>query len=185
MLQRTGEGWFRLNDDGSFKQVNQQMLTILAAHSLDQLKAHWPKGFVIEGKRQLTSVDRLDGRKIWLDVEYFGDNTGRISDVTKRMEAEIHLDFLAHHDAVTGLLNVRELRRLLQSRLDAQKAACVTIIKLSGLEVIADQAGADAKDQAILQLAINLKKKAPKYSRIARVSEHEIALLLRQRDHQF
>lgn len=177
LLQRTGEGWFRLNDDGSFKQVNQQMLTILAAHSLDQVKAHWSKGFVIDGKRQLTSVDRLDGRKIWLDVEYFGDNTGRISDVTKRMEAEIHLDFLAHHDAVTGLLNVRELRRLLQSRLDAQKAACVTIIKLSGLEVIADQAGADAKDQAILQLAINLKKKAPKYSRIARVSEHEIALL--------
>ena len=45
------------------------------------------------------------------------------------------------------------------------------------MDIIADQAGTDTRDQAILQLAINLKRKAPKYSRIARISEHEIALL--------
>lgn len=177
LLQRSSEGWFRMNSDGSFKQVNQQMLTMLAANSLHQIKAQWPAGFDMDGRRQLTPIERLDGRKVWLDIELFGDNTGRINDVTQRVEAEIHLDFLAHHDAVTGLLNVREFKRLLASRLDTNNTTCVTIIKLSGLDVIADKAGSDVRDQAILQFAISLKRKAPDDARIARISEQEIALL--------
>ena len=177
ILKRTGEGWFRVNPDGSIKQVNRQMIKILAAHSLKQVQAHWPKGFSIEGQRQLVSIERLDGRKVWLDIELFPDSTGRMADVTKRMEAEVHLNFLAHHDAVTGLLNVREFRRLLQSRLDRKKTTSVTIIRLNGLQVIADQAGADGRDQAILQLTLSLQQKAPKSARVARISEAEIALL--------
>lgn len=93
ILKRTGEGWFRVNPDGSIKQVNRQMIKILAAHSLKQIQMHWSKGFSIEGQRQLVSIERLDGRKVWLDIELFPDNTGRMADVTKRMEAEVHLNF--------------------------------------------------------------------------------------------
>jgi len=177
MLKRTGEGWFRFNSDGSIKQVNRQMMKILAAHSEEQIRANWPNGFNIDGQRQLVSIERLDGRKVWLDIELFNDNTGRIADVTKRMEAEVHLNFLAHHDAVTGLLNVREFRRLLQERLDKKKTSSVIIIRLTGLQVIADRAGSDGRDQAILQLTISLQQKAPKSARVARISETEIALL--------
>ncbi|MCK7459882.1 EAL domain-containing protein [Idiomarina aminovorans] len=176
-LRRTGEGWFRVNADGSIKQINRQMINILAAHSLEQIQAHWPQGFKINGARQLVATERLDGRKVWLDIELFSDNTGRIADVTKRMEAEVHLNFLAHHDAVTGLLNVREFRRLLQERLDKKKNVSVIIIRLTGLQVIADQVGSDARDQAILQLTLSLQQKATKSGRIARVSETEVALL--------
>ena len=180
LLKRTGEGWFQMNSDGSIKQVNRQMMRILAAHSEEQIRANWPNGFNIDGQRQLVSIERLDGRKVWLDIELFTDNTGRIADVTKRMEAEVHLNFLAHHDAVTGLLNVREFRRLLQDRLDKKKTSSVTIIRLTGLQVIADQAGSDGRDQAILQLTLSLQQKAPKSARVARISETEIALLSRE-----
>lgn len=191
-LNRSNEGWFELDRHHKWRRVSKQFLSILGFTSADFLRRHWPRVDMLFGEQSVTwldegraeswqhlaSVERLDGKTLWLQVEIFNDGRGRILDVTQQVEAEMHLNFLAKHDALTGLLNEREFRRLLQSNLDSERAVVLSLVEISGLDVIKDYTDASTRDQALLQLVITLKDKLPFGARIARFDEHKLAILL-------
>lgn len=192
LLGRSGEGWFELNSDHTWRRANQQFLKQLGLPRFEVLRRHWPKvndvfgaqarawsdGQRKESWRHLESVERFDGKTIWLDVEIFNDGTGRALDVTQRVEAEMHLNFLSKHDPLTGVFNSREFKRLVQKRLDSGGQTTLLLTHIGGLQMVYDQLGAESRDQVLLQLVLSAKRVLPRGARVARLGEQRLAILL-------
>ncbi|MGM0526487.1 MAG: EAL domain-containing protein [Pseudomonadota bacterium] len=191
-LNRSGEGWFELTDSHQWRRVSKRFLSILGLPSSEFLHRHWPTANMLFGEqavtwkdeqrqeswRHLTSLERMDGKTIWLEVEIFSDGRGRIQEVTQQVEAEMHLNFLAKHDSLTGLLNYREFHRVLQKQLDRNKPATLLVVNIGGLQVIYDQIEPTTRDQALLQIVLSLRDKLPRNARISRLSDHRLGVLL-------
>lgn len=191
-LGRSNEGWFELDAKQHWRRVSRQFLQIMGINRADVLRRHWPTIVDLFGAQastwsdknrqeswqQLTSVERLDGKTIWLQLEIFSDGRGRILEVTQQVEAEMHLNFLVKHDALTGLLNEREFYRLLQRQLEREAPLALIVLHIGGLQVVKDQSDPATRDQALLQLVLNLRDKLPSGTRMARIGEHKLGLYL-------
>lgn len=191
-INRSNEGWFELDADHHWRRVSKRFLAILGLNNADFLRRHWPTADALfnsqcttwnEPQRQeswqhLQSVERIDGKTIWLQIEIFADGRGRILEVTEQVEAEMHLNFLAKHDPLTGLLNQREFHRVLQRQVDQQKDCVVILLHINGLQVIHDQTEPVVRDQALLQMVLNLREKLPQRARIARVAEQRLGIMI-------
>lgn len=191
-LTRSNEGWFELNEKQQWRRVSRQFLKIMGINHADVLRRHWSTVDTLFGEQaktwndknrtesweHLTSVERLDGKTIWLQIEIFNDGRGRILEVTQQVEAEMHLNFLVKHDALTGLLNEREFHRLLQRQIERQKPLALITLKIGGLQVVKDQSDPATRDQALLQLVLSLREKLPSGTRVARVDEYKLGIFL-------
>jgi len=103
-------------------------------------------------------------------------------DITRRMENEERLSFMAHHDALTELPNrTLFMDRLKQSLAHARrysKRAAVLFIDLDRFKRINDTLGHDIGDQLLTQLAVRLGGSIRQDDTVARLGGDEFAVLL-------
>lgn len=112
---------------------------------------------------------------------------GVFSDITLLKDAEARLDFLAHHDPLTGLAN----RLLLFSRLEhciglsrrERKCAALLIMDLDRFKDINDSFGHLAGDELLQQVAQRLMQRLRGVDTVTRLGGDEFALLLEDLSH--
>lgn len=112
---------------------------------------------------------------------------GVFSDITKLKDAEARLDFLAHHDPLTGLAN----RLLLFSRLEhciglsrrERKSAALLMMDLDRFKDVNDSFGHLAGDELLQQVAQRLTSRLRNIDTVTRLGGDEFALLLEDLSH--
>ena len=127
----------------------------------------------------------------WLTISSVTDATGNIthfisllSDITELKRETIRLEYLAHHDALTGLPN----HVLFNERLTAAISLayrCGTVlgvlsIAVDGLKEIIDRLGQKQGDQLLQQIAGRLKQCIRESDAVARRGRDEFVILLHE-----
>ncbi len=108
-----------------------------------------------------------------------------VVDLSERHALELHLQDLAAHDSLTGLLNRREMERLLQASLNksgSQNFTHLLYLDLDQFKQVNDLCGHSAGDQLLRQLASKLQHQLPAQAKLARIGGDEFVVLLEQAD---
>ena len=128
-------------------------------------------------------------RPFWLVLAVVRDNSGEPSnyvgsfvDISDRKGAEEKIEFLAHHDALTGLPN----RFSLQSRVDqalsqvtrAGDRLALLFIDMDRFKLINDSLGHDVGDQLLLEIARRLRASVRSSDIVARLGGDEFVVAL-------
>ena len=133
-----------------------------------------------------------DGTAIWTDTRLgvLRDESGTataiygvVSDMTEQRKLRARLDFLAHHDALTGLPN----RMLFFDRLERAVAAArrdgtrlaLLYLDLDGFKEINDSLGHPAGDTLLMQVALRLSASVRDSDTVARMGGDEFTVILR------
>jgi diguanylate cyclase (GGDEF)-like protein len=103
------------------------------------------------------------------------------TDITERKHAEQQIDFLAHHDALTGLpnrvlLNDRLSQALAQTRRSGKPVAALTL-DLDRFKEINDTYGHDAGDRVLTQAADRLRGAVRATDTVARIGGDEFVVI--------
>jgi diguanylate cyclase (GGDEF)-like protein/PAS domain S-box-containing protein len=139
---------------------------------------------------------RKDRNRFWVMVNLRAvrDEAGNImlfegtaQDITNRKEAEAQVNFLAYHDALTGLPN----RALFTDRLETALAAArrrneklaVLFLDLDRFKNINDSLGHSFGDQMLKLVAQRLKESVREQDTVARVGGDEFLIMLSGVDH--
>ena len=107
---------------------------------------------------------------------------GMHSDITELKNAESQLAFMAHHDALTGLIN----RTLLHTRLEHAMQVCahedtlvaVCFIDIDDFKFINDRYGHSVGDSVLLEVANRLKKQVRIGDSLSRIGGDEFVVVL-------
>jgi diguanylate cyclase (GGDEF)-like protein len=105
-----------------------------------------------------------------------------LTDITERKQIELRLAYLSDYDALTGLPNHNQLRRVLGEAVEAASArgdeVALLLVALERLQEVADLLGHEAGDEAVRQVAGRLGGLAPQALCTARVKANEFGLVL-------
>ncbi len=136
---------------------------------------------------------RKDGILFWneLNLSPIRDLSGKLThfvgiqnDVTLQIEATQQLQYLAQHDALTGLANRAMLMaQLQQSLLRAQRVGgtiAVLYFDLDNFKFVNDTFGHDAGDRLLLVVADRLRSQARSGETVARLGGDEFVVVLEQ-----
>jgi diguanylate cyclase (GGDEF)-like protein/PAS domain S-box-containing protein len=101
-------------------------------------------------------------------------------DISERRQYELHLAYLALHDALTGLPNRAQLESVLEESIEhsAHEPAVLALLDLDHFKLVNDTLGHAAGDEVLVATAQLLRRIAPG-AFAARISGDEFALLLR------
>lgn len=106
---------------------------------------------------------------------------GMARDITERKEAEARIEYLAHHDPLTGLLNRRRLEALGEEHLsalaDGEQAALI-FIDLDNFKSLNDTLGHRLGDEALVTLSERLQALVGQQGWVARFGGDEFVLLI-------
>ena len=130
---------------------------------------------------------RRDGSAFWVRAiggPRHGDPatsrlTGTLQDIARSKRDEEILRLQARTDPLTGLLNRRELERLLSETLSGAAKRRFSHLLLLGLDrfkQVNDLCGHSAGDQLLRQLATQLAHQLPRHAELARVGGDEFAV---------
>ena len=97
-------------------------------------------------------------------------------------EQQRHAEFIARHDALTGLPNRRFVNEYLDADETNWKGAAILYIDLDRFKQINDTLGHAAGDTLLKIVAKRLRKSVPKGSIVARIGGDEFIVLLRTKD---
>jgi len=125
----------------------------------------------------------------WAAISVIRDNDNEVmfyiasfTDISKRKETEAHIEYLAHHDALTGLYNrISLIDRLEQSLSLAQrdnKQVAVLFIDLDRFKNINDSLGHHMGDLLLVEVAERLKLCVRKSDIVARIGGDEFVIAI-------
>ena len=105
-----------------------------------------------------------------------------LTDVTSRVEAEAHIQYLAQHDELTGLPNrslfLDRANQAIAHARRAHRAVAVLYLDLNRFQRINDSHGHEAGDRVIRQVAERLAADLRDDDSVARISGDEFGILL-------
>ena len=125
----------------------------------------------------------------WINISTIHDDAGQLthylgvlSDITERKEAQEYIDFLSHHDALTGLPN----RLLLKDRLSQAMAqadrhgskVALLLLDIDNFKTINDTLGHGIGDELLQAVAARLRKGMRESDTISRQGGDEFLLIL-------
>src|SRR4051812_16860735 len=112
----------------------------------------------------------------------------QIVDITERKRFEGQLQYLADHDALTGLFNRRrfeeELDRVLAGAERYGRAGAVLVLDLDGFKYVNDTLGHPVGDELIARLGATLRAELRESDVIARLGGDEFGVILPEADAQ-
>lgn len=206
LFRHSGEGIFRCQHDGQLLEANPSLTRLLGNAtlpddpgnlSLQRLlgAAQWrsllaqldAQAGTISCECQLNDLQQRP-RWVYLSLHRRPHQDlieGIVVDLSERRALEERLQQLAARDALTGLLNRRELERLLSETLSGTAKRRFSHLLLLGLDrfkQVNDLFGHSAGDQLLKQLSSQLLHQLPRHAELARVSGDEFAILLREVD---
>lgn len=119
-------------------------------------------------------VRDADGRPVGL--------VGVIADTTQRKEAEAQVQFLAHHDDLTGLANrillVERMEQALALARRYQRQVGLLFLDLDGFKPINDRYGHQAGDQVLREVARRLQARVRSSDTVCRQGGDEFVILV-------
>ncbi|MCW3003545.1 MAG: hypothetical protein JWQ20_2843 [Conexibacter sp.] len=152
-------------------------------------------GALITGAQERITVEcRMrhdDGHFIWALVTVAAVNgddgrpaygIGQIVDITERKRFEGQLQYLADHDALTGLFNRRrfeeELDRVLAAAERYGRHGAVLVLDLDGFKYVNDTLGHPVGDELMARLGATLRTELRETDVIARLGGDEFGIIL-------
>jgi diguanylate cyclase (GGDEF)-like protein/PAS domain S-box-containing protein len=136
------------------------------------------------------------GQRVWISVsgEPLFDPSGRYKgyrgvgkDITPRKHAEERVQYLAHHDGLTGLPNRAMFGELLtlavQNGRRYQRRFAVMFIDLDRFKIVNDTLGHDAGDLLLVETSVRLRQALRTGDVVARLGGDEFVVLVQEVDH--
>ncbi len=129
-------------------------------------RAGQPRWWSISGRPMLDAQGILLGYR------------GVMGDVTIAKEAQAHVDYLAHHDALTGLANRRHFQSRVQTDLDFGGRRQISLISLDldGFKSVNDRFGDPTGDALLVAIAGRLRTVTSAHGVVARLGGDEFAI---------
>ena len=105
---------------------------------------------------------------------------GVASDITEAKLAEERIAYLAHNDALTGLVNRPNFAQAIDKQLKSRRNEnvwSVMFLDLDGFKLINDTKGHEVGDSLLIEVAARLKRSLGSHDVIARLGGDEFAIL--------
>lgn len=207
LFRNSGEGIFRCRRDGTLLEANPSLARLLGSEQGDASSlVGMPLQSLLGDKLWAALLAQIDGQSgavsrecqlqdlaqqpRWVYLSLHQRPTldcieGIVVDLSERHALEQRLQDLAARDALTGLLNRRELERLLSETLNGavkRRFSHLLSMGLDRFKQVNDLCGHSAGDQLLRQLATHLSHQLPRHAELARISGDEFAVLLREID---
>jgi len=206
LFRHSGEGIFRCDHDGRLLEANPSLARLLGSDTPAVQLVGLPLQRLLGEAQWRELLQQLDAqagtvacecqlydlkqRPLWVYLSlHLRPQRDRIEgivvDLSERRALEERLQQLAAHDALTGLLNRRELERLLSETLGGtakRRFSHLLHLSLDRFKQVNDLCGHSAGDQLLRQLATQLAHQLPRHAELARVGGDEFAVLLREVD---
>jgi len=207
-FESSGEPMLITDRDNRIVNVNAAF-TAQTGYSLDEVRGHDPKLLSSGGTPKIVYRDMwvsLLGGGYWAGELWDRKKTGEVfpkwasisairdenqdikfyiasfSDISERKANEARIDYLAHHDALTGLINRYNLEnRLSQALLSAQRDReniAVMFIDMDRFKTINDTLGHHVGDQLLIEVARRLKESVRESDIVARLGGDEFVVAL-------
>lgn len=163
-----------LESEQSPEQVSARMWHMTQTGQIDYETRHCrASGELLDVHVSMRTVEMLDGSRLYQCV---------LRDISERRDAQRKIEYLAYHDALTGLPN----RRLLQDRVEkavenAQRRGAslsLLFIDMDRFKVINDTLGHEVGDALLKLVADRLRECVREQDTIARIGGDEFVVLL-------
>jgi diguanylate cyclase (GGDEF)-like protein len=134
------------------------------------------------GRPNHSTLELKDGRTVSIQTQPMPDGgwVATHEDITERRRAEEKIEFLARHDALTGLANRSLLlERMRQALVDSARGArfAILFLDLDRFKEVNDMLGHNAGDELLRNVATRLLETARNGDTIARIGGDEFVVL--------
>ncbi len=110
-----------------------------------------------------------------------GSIEGSLQDITARVNAKDRLDYLAHHDPLTGATNRRGIENALAAAIEGVargEPVCIAYLDLDRFKLINDLYGHVTGDQVLQQVCARIRRVVPPDNAFGRIGGDEFLVIL-------